>query len=318
MTIAHIKKITKSGVKQTIGIVSRPISQFFLARIKGLTVFVFHDVTNNPSPFALQYGLYVSIETFQQQVLWISRNFDVIHPLDLLQKTSFPSRAAIITFDDGFSGAFKDGLNILRKHKLPSLLFLNMRAILENRPLLSAIACYLDRFVPEFNYFVKSMGILRPTHLTISPNILCLYEERFGYINLKEVLDYQGSFADLKIIRKWDCQDLVVYGNHLYEHWNAQALNIDEFQEQYQKNKVALSQLKNSVDFFAFPNGHPSSCFSKNHIELLTQLGALRVFSASGGLNRDANKYLLGRMSLSEPYNEHHLWFRIFKSLLAR
>ncbi|MCX6237745.1 MAG: polysaccharide deacetylase family protein [Bacteroidia bacterium] len=313
----NIKQGLKSSIKLGIG---RPVKLFPRLRrslTSGLTVFVFHDITETPSRFEKEYGISASIDTFTRQISWISNNFDIIHPESLIKGTNLPKRSAMITFDDGFLGTFNNGLNILEKLKIPSIIFLNMQAIIEQRPILSAVACYLDRYVPEFSHFAKSQGILRPFLLTLTPKILCLFEERYGYTNLNEVLDYQGPFADLEIVKKWDNHNNVVYGNHLFEHWNTIALSICEFEEQYNKNKVALSQLKNSLNLFAFPNGHPGSCFSRKHVELLTHLGVQRVFYSSGGLNPDASKYLLNRISLSEPYNEDHLWFQMFKSILT-
>ncbi len=306
--------LTKNTAKVCIGRSVRVLPMLRRSLTEGLTIFCFHDVTDNPSRFDEEYGLAVSIDTFNRQISWISNNFDIIHPESLLTGTNLPKRCAMISFDDGFLGTFENGLEILKKLTIPSIVFLNMQAIIEQKPMLSAVACFLNRNVPEFSQFAKSHGILPPYHLTLTPKTLKIFEEKFYPIDRNEVLRYQGIFADMQMLKKWNCRDFVVYGNHLYDHWNATALGIEEFEGQYTKNKIALAQLKNSIHFFAFPNGQPATCFTIRHVELLAQLGAQRVFSASGGNNRDVNKYLLGRMSLSEPCNEDHIWFRMFYS----
>lgn len=315
--MTNFKATIRTILKKPIGISFSFIPQIRRAMKQGLTVFVFHEVSDQPSRFSEEYGLAVSKKTFHRQVSWIQSNFNVIHPTDILNATSYPEHAAIISFDDGFLSSFENGLPILVRLGVPSIVFLNMQAILEQKPLLSAVACFLNRYVPEFSDFSKSIGISSPFHLTLSPPILNAFEKYYGPVDKDAVLDYQGQFADLAILKTWNDKDVVVYGNHLFDHWNAPALTIEELKEQYKKNESALSQLKNSVNLFSFPNGQPGTCFSGCEVDLLKQLGAGKVFSAVGGVNRDVSNYLLGRIGLSErDKDEDHLWFRIGRAVL--
>ena len=135
-------------------------------------------------------------------------------------------------------------------------------------------------------------------------------------IDKDSVLLYQGEFANIDIVKKWENSDLVLYGNHLYNHWNVLALSSDELREQYLTNEELLSQFKNSVNFFAFPNGQPKTCFSASDVTFLEHLGAEKVFSASGGVNIDTSDFLLRRMSLYEwDEDEDYIWFQLGKSI---
>lgn len=310
--MTNFKAIARTVLKKPLGISFRFIPQVKRAMKQGLTVFVFHEVTNQPSQFSKEYGLAVSTQTFERQMSWIQNNFKIIHPIDILYDTPLPEGVAIISFDDGFLSTFQNGLPVLEKLGVPAIVFLNMQAILEQKPILSAIACYLNRYVPEFSDFMKSVGIPSPFHLTLNPSMLNSFEKHTGPIDMDAVHDYQGQFANLHTIMAWNNKDIVVYGNHLYDHWNAPVLSIEEFEEQYKKNEIALSQLANSINLFSFTNGQPGTCFSDREVDLLKQLGAGKVFFSAGGVNRDASKYLLGRIGLSESdKNEDHLWFRI-------
>jgi len=315
--MTNLKTIARAALKKPLGISFRFIPQVKRAMKQGLTVFAFHEVTNQPSQFSKEYGLAVSTQTFKRQMSWIQNNFNIIHPIDILYDTPLPEGVAIISFDDGFLSTFQNGLPILEKLGVPAIVFLNMQAILEQRPILSAIACYLNRYVPEFSDFMKSVGIPSPFHLTLNPSLLTSFEKYYGPIDKDAVLEYQGQFANLRILKAWNDKDIVVYGNHLFDHWNASALSIEEFEEQYKKNEIALSQFKNSVNLFSFTNGQPGTGFSGREVDLLEQLGAGKVFFSAGGVNRDARKYLLGRMGLSEgEKDEDHLWFRIGRAVL--
>lgn len=313
MIMANYKTITRTILKKELGRGVRFIPQVRRALKRGLTVFLFHEVSDQPSEFAEEYGLAVSTNTFQRQVSWIQSNFDIIHPADVFNETSIPQRAALISFDDGFRGVFENGLAILEKMGVPSIIFLNMQAILEQKPILSAIASFLNRYVPEFSDFSKSVGILPPFHLSLSPSILNSFEKYYGPVDKDAMLDYQGQFADLSMLKTWNNKDIVVYGNHLFDHWNAPALCTEEFEDQYKKNEVALSQLMNYVNLFSFTNGR----FSGREVDLLKQMGAGKVFSTAGGVNRDVSKYVLGRMSLYESdKDQNHLWFQIGRAAL--
>ena len=281
-------------------------------------MFVFHEVSDQPSRFAQQYDIAVSKTLFRRQATWIRSNFNVIHPSGILRGVKFPERAAIISFDDGFLGSFENGFVILEELELPSIIFLNMQAILEQIPILSATASFLDRYVPEFSDFSKTVGLPRPFHLTLTPSILSAFESDYGTVDKAAIIAYQGRFADWNVVRRWDGRESVAFGNHLFNHWNAAALSSEELEEQYSRNEHALSMLQNKVNLFAFTNGQPETCFSSRDVDLLQRLGAGKVFSASGRINRcPQDKYLLERMSLNgSDTDENHLWFRTGRAVL--
>lgn len=280
-------------------------------------MFVFHDVTNNPSQFANEYGIYVSNEKFYRQVSWIKSNFTVIHPAEIMSEEKLPPCACVISFDDGFLGTFDNGLSILEDLGLPSIVFLNMQPVLEGKPILSATASFLDRYVPDFSEFAQTIGLSPPFHLTLTPTILKHFENRYGHANRDAILHYQGEFADFRTLEAWDGKHLVAFGNHLFDHWNACALNENEFEEHYNKNEAALSRLKNRTGFFAFTNGQPKSCYTENHIKLLNKLGSRKIFSAAGGINSDARKFCLERLALEESDDTDNMyWFRVGRGAL--
>ena len=78
--------------------------------LQGLTVFLFHNVSETSSPFLSRYGLTTHPYVFASQVQWIARTFEVVHPACLVEDDStlsLPSRAAVLTFDDAWAGTFE-------------------------------------------------------------------------------------------------------------------------------------------------------------------------------------------------------------------
>jgi peptidoglycan/xylan/chitin deacetylase (PgdA/CDA1 family) len=302
----------RDAAKRTLGGAFSLLPQALRVGRNVLAVFAFHDVSDTPSPFSEEYGLAVSPGTFRRQVSWIREAFDIIHPDDLLGDAPLPARAALITFDDGFAGSFENGLPILKALGVPCVFFLNMRAILERKAILSARACFLAQCVPEFLDFSKTVGLSPPFHVTLTPSMLHSFESSHGPIDEEAVLEYQGKFADPDTIKAWSERELVVYGNHLYDHWNSSSLSREEFEEQHGKNERALSGLANPVNLFSFPNGRPGICFSGREVAFLRSLGTGRVFSAAQIVNADPGEFLLGRISLSErDWSRSHFWFRV-------
>ena len=312
-----IVRCIRNFAKSFLGFVfSKTLAAGRVAR-SDLTVFAFHDVSDQPSQFAKKYGLCISLDTFRLQCQWIKLHFNVIHPADLVSGIDLPKNAAMISFDDGFVGSFENGLVILEQLNLPSVLFLNMASIINKTPIISAVACYLDQSVPAFSTYAKRIGLRPPFHLTLHPSALSQFQDEYGLIDLDLVTQYQGRFADLDLVKKWDARPLVCYGNHLYEHWNSVALSKEEFKEQYKKNETALQNLSNYVNLFAFTNGQPHTCFTEENVSILKLLGAGGVFSCFGGVNLNYKAdFLLGRISLGPDDNSSsRLSFRIARAL---
>lgn len=310
-----IKELQKC-VKKIIGAVTSYLPHVHNRIEYGLTVFVYHDVSNKPSKFTEENNLVVTPDTFEKQINWIKNNFEIIHPSIILSNQQLPKRAAIISFDDGYRGTFNFGLPLLKKLNIPAIIFLNMQPIIFRKPILSAISYYLSETEPSFDNFCKDSRLKPPYHLSLNPSVLKNYIHKNHDIPYDEIIKYQGEFVDIETLKKWDGNPLVCFGNHLFEHWNAIALTSDELKNQYLNNEYAMSKFASKVNLFAFTNGQPNTCFSMRDIELLNNLGVSRVFSAVGGVNKGHKEFLLGRIPLlNSDMSNSDLWFRIFKGL---
>ena len=307
----------KNEVKNIIGVVLKPMLNLFRINTGNLSVFNYHDVTKNPSEFEKEFNLFVTPDVFEKQIVWIKNNFNIIHPEDIMDGNKIPRRAAIITFDDGFLGAFKSGLEILRNHNITPVMFLNMYTIQESVPMLSALVCYMDRHIENFRNLAKREGLNQPYYLSMTPNALKSIKKNLPSIDYRAVIDYQGVLVSSEEINKWSSK-YVVYGNHLYDHWNCKALTNSELIEQYSSNEKALSNLKNSIKFFAFTNGQPGTCFTSKDIATIKNMGAKKIFTTFGGVNRNCDYSVLGRVSFTnDDGKDGLLWYRLARSILS-
>ena len=299
-------------LKVPLGLIFSMLPSQNKIRKNGITVFVYHEVTDTPSLFSEEYGLAVSTATFRKQIEWIKKNFTIIHPKQLSDNSKLSQYSALITFDDGMLSSFENGLRILEEMNVPSLFFLNMSSVVERSPLTSAVLCFLGKESFEFKEHCASNQVKPPYHLTVNPKILNNFFAKNTIKNDKVLVEYQGQFAELDLVKKWSISKNVIYANHLYEHWNAEALNDDEFVDQFVRNEEMLNQFNNTVKYFAFPNGQPGICFTNRHITLLKCLGVERIFYSSGNINANETNLQLDRISFGKyDHTSASMWFKV-------
>ena len=278
---------------------------------KKLTIFMYHQIIDNPSQFCIDFHLNVKPTIFKKQIDWICNKYTIINPNTLVNSDLLPDNAALITFDDGFKGAFQNGLSYLESKSIPSLMFLNMGHIIEKTPLISSAAIYFSNHFNEYllnnerNFF----------YLNVTPNRFINTQNILTDLEKKRILDYQGSLADIDLLTKWENSNYVYYGNHLYEHYNSTALTSNEFSNSYSINNQKLSKFKNFINFFSFPNGKPLTCFNDNYLIIIKNLNCKKVFYSSGSINENSHDYLLDRIDFTDfEHNIFKMNFRIFIS----
>jgi peptidoglycan/xylan/chitin deacetylase (PgdA/CDA1 family) len=102
------------------------------ANAKGVTILMYHKIL--PRHLALRYpwqNLVVDTETFDRQMTWLGRHFDVMpvcDAMDLLDRGALQSGRtkrplACVTFDDGYRDNFDHAAPILESHGLRATFF---------------------------------------------------------------------------------------------------------------------------------------------------------------------------------------------------
>jgi peptidoglycan/xylan/chitin deacetylase (PgdA/CDA1 family) len=287
---------------------------FFREKIKqGLAIFVFHDVNDNPTKFQKEYKLSVTKSQFSSQLDWIQDNFEVISPKSLFNHSSQLKGKAILTFDDGYMGAFQSGMPLIQSRGLSALFFLNIGHIKNRTPLISALTAYLAENFSSFRRFCESYFVKHPYHLYLTPVLLNIYFQKFKIPPLAAVENFAGKLIDINTLYEWENKN-VFYANHLYEHWNYFALSDFEFKEQILLNQIELREFSNHLDLFAFTNGmHPD--LNSFVIDRLKSYGIQRVFTSKNGVNFDIDSFYMGRIPMSDfETSLNNFWFRLFRS----
>lgn len=284
-----------------------------------LTVFIYHDVTNTPSGFSRLFNLYVRPETFQRQIRFVKKNFNIISPKQLLEK-KIPPRAALITFDDGFKNYFTQAAPFLEQEQVPSVIFLNMAPILGKEIFWPGLVTYLMYNGKAFNDFIRvkiqKMGLKIPLFLLCKKEWANEYLKQSGNADIySRASNFVGDFAGKEDLLNSQHRPYVYLGNHSYNHEVPLLLSDQEFIFSFEKNESLLKNYSNYCPLFSFPFGQPETCFNKRHVDLLKGKTSY-IFYSSGGLNFCQPSFLLDRISLEEFHQcPGRIWHQIIRKL---
>jgi len=279
-----------------------------------VTVFLFHDVSSQPSQFSNEYKLNVSPETFSTHLRWISEKYHLISPIQL-KAGRYQSPAALITFDDGFPGYFENAVPILEEFGFPSVIFLNMSPILGGT-FWSGLVTYLCDKTPNFRQFLADhLGTVSSTqaYLQCTPSIVeDFLETEDREFHLSAAREFYGKFAERKHLESM-AQHVgsVYFGNHLFNHYNAVNLTFDELQKAFTSNQKKLKEFPNFVDFFSYPFGQPGTCYNDATDCEINRLGPSFIFNAYPLPNRSRGSKFLNRISMNEGLiSKNHFYFQ--------
>jgi len=304
----------KSTVRSLIGGTISPLGKYFTKN--KLTIFCYHDVSNNPSEFSYNHDLNVPPSIFEYQINFINNNFNVISPDELLAN-NIPPKAALITFDDGFRSYFKTAVPILEKYNSPSIIFLNMGPI-KGEIFWSGLITYLCEKLKDFQDYIADAFEVnlkkKPLYLYCSREIVNSYLKIKNKSYKREVEKYVGDFATQQDLKSVSSNKLVFFGNHLYNHDVPLLLSDKQLLELSRKNEFELKKYPNSRNMFAFPFGQPDTCYSQRQIELLLDNGAKKVFSAYPLINSNVTDQFLHRIPLYSFNNTNaRIWYSIVR-----
>ena len=191
----------------------------------------------------------------------------------------------LITFDDGYKESFYNTLDYLNYNGIEPIYFLNMKSIIEEKPIISSLVIYLQKNNVQFDKFCKKNKITKPEYLNIKPRHLSNFLEQSKIEKLNETVNlYQGILIkndDLNYLQK---KFKFKIGNHLFEHYNSEALDIHDFELLVKNNALEINKKDNFSLSFSFPNGIPFTCFNKIHIQTLKYYNNSKVYFSSNSL----------------------------------
>ena len=229
----------KQAIKFTLGLLDIVTN----GKIKGNTLLglVYHEVSDNPSQMSLDTKTFTSISSFQKQMGWIFRSYNVVDITEL--KTNNKRGNLVLSFDDGYRSFKYNALPLLKALKFPVICFINSSTI-NNQINSSALVAFQSKF-------------LRTPTLWENSNPL-FYLDNIKHLNPLEIDDlesYQGEYLTWDDIQELKDDALVKFGNHLQNHWYAPRLTCSELTESIKLNEREAAHVVNLEKILAWPHG---------------------------------------------------------------
>jgi peptidoglycan/xylan/chitin deacetylase (PgdA/CDA1 family) len=308
---------------------------YYLWRERGkeancLTVLTYHRISDEPD---LQDPLKVSYATFEKQVRYLKKHYEIISGHQLIEiiknNNPFPEKSCLITFDDGWKDNYTNAFKILKKHQVPAVMFIctdyvgtdkifwheELANTLMNIPDNSNIN-KIDTELKEWPESVikKLKKVLRSSHKTRRSPINTLVEDlkifdeetirRFN-LTLKKIFLAAVKIDQLPHLLSWNearemSQNNIYFGSHTKSH--SLLTLIDEYKildELKESKRIIETMLDYKVELLSYPNGN----YNKKIISFAKEAGYIAAFSTLCGVNNSHSlKYFfcLKRIHINE------------------
>jgi peptidoglycan/xylan/chitin deacetylase (PgdA/CDA1 family) len=294
-------------------------------------VLMYHRVIKQTDMAGLQPGMYVTIDSFDHQVAFLSRKFNVISMADLIsglkEHRKFSGKDLLVTFDDGWRDNYDNAFPILKKHRIPAIIYLATDFIGTGRNFwFQEISSILTRQKNQQKQIADILiSILSKHHDSntarkiLNENMLELVADKDRCIERLKQLETEINYEivaelgklpsnnpitnlDDRQLLNWDevllmSNDNVDFGSHGLSHKLLNLIDAAEItRELTESKKIIEEKLGRLVPTFTYPNGN---C-NEEILKLAQAAGYDCAFIA--GKNRNEriknNKYAVERIGV--------------------
>lgn len=283
--------------------------RFSIARIVGrsysLRCVVFHDVAVSESAFTRGMGISSTPSQFEVALQFLANHYTPVSLQDVLDDRGdgreLPSRAVLITFDDGYASLMETAIPACQKLGVPAVLFLNAAFLDNERLSADNLICYvantlgmatinaatrvlmgdrapkLQSLMQVFSRFLPSISLAE--RVSFLKALIDL-----GGINERQLAIEAGLYLTSKQVRELSSSGFEI-GNHTRSHIHCRCLLPQCFGEEIERNKVELEALSGKpVRSFSVPYGS-SADLSSNLVDRLRRSGHEAIFLSQAVAN---------------------------------
>jgi peptidoglycan/xylan/chitin deacetylase (PgdA/CDA1 family) len=281
-------------------------------------------VTTNLEP-----GMYVTTNTFEMHLNYLSKNFNIISFSDMIEHGSNPNihrnnrPSCLITFDDGWIDFYQYAFPLLKKFKLKSTVYLPTNyigskkrfwtdrlidifirlskkkySIQPQRPssieLINEIEIFDHNIIRKIDFFISKF---KKHSLSEIENIMYELCNRWGI----KLLNDDPVFMNWQQVKELSKTGLVEFGSHTSSHQLLVTLSKDKIQDEIKESKKILIEKKiienESSAHFCYPNGS----YNKYIAEMVKYEGySSAVTTKKGWNNFGDNSYTLKRIGIHD------------------
>jgi peptidoglycan/xylan/chitin deacetylase (PgdA/CDA1 family) len=296
-------------------------------------ILMYHRVLdkNEISKSFSQNGIIVSKEAFAFQMQYLKKQFNMLSLTDVIQKIKnksfFISRSCLVTFDDGWKDNFQNAYPILKRNKIPAVIFLPTDYIGTNKhfwqgrltKLLMDLQhrCFQDKDLKDkVKHALNTHGVSdilsaskNEIHEKISKFVSLQKNKKKSEIEnlIKEIGFFIESSAfshdiDDSVFLHWNeiksmSGNGIEFGSHGKSHTILTGTGVDLDSELLQSKSIIELQLNAPIKSFSYPNGD----YTKKIAERVRQCGYDIAFGTENGfITHLDNPFTLKRINIHE------------------
>jgi peptidoglycan/xylan/chitin deacetylase (PgdA/CDA1 family) len=278
-----------------------------------------------------QPGMCVLTPSFDAQMRYISRAYKVVSTEKLVEMlragVKIPDRTIAITFDDGWRDNYTEAFPVLKKYKIPAMIFLatdlvksgKIPPFLEVSMLLSKGDIWPQKALKYFRQVADKNNLAPQIPQLDETRYALMARNPFHYMTALMMLDYQcmGEIVDLMLadlkIDKAEWRDTrwmintaeikemseagIEFGSHGESHDLMVLIDLEQVKKELKESKKYIEdQLGKPVNVIAYPNGDYNDAI-KREVQAAGYLGAMAFYD---NLAAGTDIYAIGRYGLSE------------------
>ncbi|MEK6735504.1 MAG: polysaccharide deacetylase family protein [Pseudomonadota bacterium] len=296
-----------------------------------LSIVIYHRVLTESD---LLLGNKVNSDTFDSHLGYLTRYFNILPLSEAVQRLSsgtLPSRAACVTFDDGYADNVEIALPILQKHGVPATFFI-ATGFINGGIMWNDKVIELIRRAPGDTLDLGKIGLGNHAISSISQRQQLLFPliDKLKYLPFEERHRRVDQLCELvpvalpdnlmmtsEQIRKLHQAGMEI-GGHTINHPILARLDDNlAFSEIANGKEMLESIIGEPVHLFAYPNGKPGQDYLLQHPAMIKKIGfKAAVSTAWGAARRSTDIYQLPRFT---PWDSTHFRFalRMARNLLT-
>ncbi|MDH5552166.1 MAG: polysaccharide deacetylase family protein [Nitrosomonas sp.] len=291
-----------------------------------LSIAIYHQVKEEDDELL---GVSASAPIFDLQVEYFSKYFNVLplhEAVQRLQDGTLPSRAACITFDDGYADNEAVALPILQKHGVSATFFV-ATGFINGGIMWNDVVIEWMRRVPVDTLDLTKMDLGKHVIETPSQRREALYSlintlKYLPFETRKQRIDQLCSLIPVSLpdnLMMTSEQVIKLHragmgiGVHTVNHPILARLTNEAVFSEIAACKETLEQMINApVRLFAYPNGKPGQDYLPDHIEIIKSLGFdAACTTAWGAAKKGCDLYQLPRFT---PWDSDYWKFMLHMS----
>jgi peptidoglycan/xylan/chitin deacetylase (PgdA/CDA1 family) len=307
--------IKKKGSKKNTGKVAGKKSSESKAEA---SVLLYHRVAEDPIDSQL---LAVTPQNFNEQILFIKENYNVIPLYELVENISantIKENTIAVTFDDGYLDNLTNALPILEKHKVHATIFVSPgligsadefwwdkleRIIFDHKELPSSLSISGD----TVNYFWPLSEPGDRIKAFYDLNKICMNMKRMDRDNfISGLYNWAGVKGEGRLshrllneteLKRLSASKYIEVGAHTISHSRLSLLSAQEQTDEITQSKTVLEKIiDKKIKLFSYPFGTKND-FNTSTIEILKSSGyTAGIANYPGTVNSSTDKYMIPRL----------------------